>query len=308
MVVFHAINYYAVDLSPLLLYLRFVSGGFIFMSGYVITTFYATKWITNPSRVVGRLLVRGFKLVALFTLINLAIAALSVRNFNEIEFGLPQFVDRAFDIYLVGSGKHAAFEILLPIGYLLMLSPLVLWLKRWRLALVAGLGVAVGLSLVLRMQLNNQALLIVGFAGMLLGLFLSPGRLGSAYDLRYSAPGVLAAVLLLPWLRFRLGGYLLYVALMLKGLADAGAALPAQSLFRRTVVFCGEYVLFCYLAHILILQSIFRLLWPHRDSSMGSLLLIVALAAVLMVGSARVVAWGRGQLNCVDRVYRYVFT
>ena len=307
MIVFHAINYFSSSLSPLLLYLKFVSGGFIFITGYIVATFYATKWATNPFRTATRLLIRGFKLVALFTVINLAINALSVRNFNTVQFGLGQFADRAADIYIGGSGRYAAFEVLLPIGYLLMLSPMVLWLQRWPALLLGALVLLCSATLFLHWHLGNFALLLVGGAGMLAGLFLPPDRVASRAHLRASVPMLLLVVAAVPWLRYSLAGYLLYIAVVFKCVADVSLVLPSHWPARKLVLFCGEYVLFCYLTHILILQAIFRLAWPHPESRYLIVALIAVVTGAVMILGARVVDAARRQFQPVDQAYRFVF-
>lgn len=307
MIVFHSINYFAFDLSPLLLYIKFVSGGFIFISGYVVATFYAAKWAADPLRSAVRLWIRGFKLVALFTVINLSISLLSIRNFNTVQFGLEQFVDRAFDIYVIGSGKYVAFEILLPIGYLLLLSPIILWLQRWRTLLLGALVLIFALTLFLRWHLNNFALLLVGASGMLMGLFLPPDRIASRGHWRVSVPAFLLVVAALPWLRNSLAGYTLYIVAVLKCVADLSLLLSARSPARRLIVFCGEYVLFCYLTQILILQAIFRLAWPHRQSPVLAVALIVVVTGFLMLLGAGAMATARRRFRFVDGAYRFVF-
>lgn len=307
MIIYHAVNYFALDLWPLLVYIKFVSGGFIFISGYTVATFYAAKWAADPLGIASRLSLRGLKLVALFTIINLAVSALSIRNFTTIQFGLEQFANRAFDIFIIGSGKYVAFEILLPIGYLLLLSPIVLWLQKWRMILIGLLVLIVASTLFLHWHLNNVALLLVGAAGMMVGLFLPPERIACRRHLLVSVPALLLVVAALPWLRLSLSGYILYIVVVCKCVADLSLLLPARWPARRMILFCGEYVLFCYLTQILILQVIFRLAWPHRESPVLVVALIVVVTGFLMLLAARAMASARQRFSSVDRAYRFVF-
>lgn len=307
MIVFHAVNYFASQFSPALLYVRFVSGGFAFITGYLVIAYYARKWATDPRRVAIRLWLRGFKLVVLFTLINLAISALSIRNFNAVEFGLNQFWERAADIYVYGGGRFAAFEILLPIGYLLLLSPIVLWFQKWPTVLYCALILAFAATLFLRMRLDNFAFVLVGAVGMLVGLLLPPDHISLRGHWQFSVPCLLLAVVALPWLSYSLAGYIAYIVIVFKCVADLSLFLPVQSVIRRLSVTCGKYVLFCYLSHILILQAIFRLVWPSRESSLIVLASIVGMTGLLMLLSVFAMDAARRRFQIVDHAYRFVF-
>lgn len=308
MVFFHTINYFAVGQRELLVYIRFVSGGFIFVTGYIVSAFHAAKWAERPFEVSGRLFYRGVKLIVLFTALNLAINMLAVRNHNTVDFSLDQFADNLFEIYVVGRGRIAAFEILLPIGYLLLISSLLFWLQRFglRLTYVALLAVASTL-LWQNWHLNNYTLLLVGGAGLLVGCLLPPDQLGSRRHLAWSLPAATAVAITFPWLRQNLLGYIVYVVSLFKVVADSSEVLPARWWARHVVVLYGEYVLLCYLAHIVILQLIFRLIWPHRDSSLHVVGLIVAVTCtvlILLVAATRI---ARQNSQIVDRIYRGIF-
>ncbi len=307
MVLYHAVNYFAPRLQDLLLYLKFVSGGFIFMSGYIVVAFYGAKWSSAPGRTAVRLVVRGLKLVVLFSAINLAIGALSIRNFNSVQFGLDTFADRAFDILVFGGGRDVAFEILLPIGYMLMLSPVVLWLQRRRVILLSALALIATYGLFLSWHLGNFSLLLVGSGGMLVGCLLPPDRIAARNHLCVSLPALAAVMAGLPWLRSCLVGYLLYIVVVFKAIADLSLLWSPRWPGRRLIMLSGEYVLFNYLTQILTLQIIFRALYPCRDSSVAVLGLVVIGACLVMWTCDLAVTAARRRFRLVDRMYRFVF-
>ena len=47
-------------------------------------------------------------------------------DYNKVQFGLDQYMNNLASIYIVGNGRLAAFEILLPISYFLIISPVFL--------------------------------------------------------------------------------------------------------------------------------------------------------------------------------------
>jgi hypothetical protein len=307
MVVYHAINYFGYQFWDSLLYIKFVSGGFIFISGYIVTALYRIKWATAPRQVTFRLVSRGLKLVLLFTIINLAINIVGMRNFNSIQFGLGQFVANAPDIYIFGRGRIAAFEILLPIGYLLMVSPLLLWLARHRLvALVLLLGLS-AVTLRLTWGLTNFTLLLIGGVGAIAGLLLSPDRLASARHLVWSSPALLACIVALPWLRGVLLGYIIYIMVVCKWVADFSQVVPPSSVLKKWVIHFGEYVLLAYIAHITLLQLIFRVIWPERQTHPMGIVLIICITCALLGVLVWTTAAARRRFALVDRAYRLVF-
>src|SRR5882762_8390224 len=121
MVLYHWINYFygAHDNR----YLRFLTPSFIFISGFIISNVYLSKYGISDPQLSKRLIQRGLKILGVFLLLNLS------RNF--IEPGRPQnlalstdgWIRSIFDIYVLGSGvgggqeKAVAFFILIPISY-----------------------------------------------------------------------------------------------------------------------------------------------------------------------------------------------
>jgi uncharacterized membrane protein len=191
MVVYHCLNYFAQQVPQtgphsVYAYIKFVSGGFIFISGYIVATFYAARWERDPKGVSLRLITRGLKLLALFTVISLSLSLLSVGNYRGTNYDLDNFLDHVFQIYTTGYTRIVAFYILVPIAYVLMLSPLILWLQRYRTGLVAALLVGLVTTLFLRRSLNNITMMLIGGVGILSGLLVPPAGLASRRHLPFS--------------------------------------------------------------------------------------------------------------------------
>ena len=85
-----------------------------------------------------RLAMRGLKLLVLFTFLNVFNCILIEHDFIE---GLFAFGEKAQRIFFSGNGRVGIFEVLLPISYFLLLSPLLLWLRAnlsFTIPLIAG--------------------------------------------------------------------------------------------------------------------------------------------------------------------------
>src|SRR4030095_3840724 len=111
--------------------LRFLTPSFIFITGFLISHVYLAAYDRDRSRLRNRLLPRGVRLLLLFGVLNLAAGvALQARS-----SGMAPVSWQA--IFVTGDGG-AAFSILVPIGYFLILAPAVLALsKRARVPLAA---------------------------------------------------------------------------------------------------------------------------------------------------------------------------
>lgn len=309
MVVFHSINYFSHQYSWLLAYFRFVSGGFILVSGYIVTAVYAPRWHKSRRAVSSRLFGRGLKLIALFTLLNLGINALALSNFNTVQFGLEQFRERFIEIYGAGNGKYAAFEILLPIGYLLLLSPLALWSNSYPwVPVLMGLAGLVLSALLPGWRLHNANLLLVGYLGMLLGTIAAPSQLSTGKHLPIMAALFALSALAMPFLKTAFLGYLWYTAVALKTAMDACAAVSRPGCLKQLIVALGQNVLFCYLAHILLLQLIFRLLWSNAQSPWPAIAIVILGTSTILAILTRIATLVRRKSHLADRAYRLVFT
>jgi fucose 4-O-acetylase-like acetyltransferase len=125
MIIYHSLNYSKTN-SLFDNYLHFIGSGFIFMAGFLITNINRDKYKQETRTLYTKLILRGLKLAALFTILNILINLAVKQNYGDRLMGINIFIENAFSIFIKGNGKIAAFEILLSIGYLFLLSPLLL--------------------------------------------------------------------------------------------------------------------------------------------------------------------------------------
>jgi hypothetical protein len=313
MVVYHVLSIASNGGVETFRYIRFVSGSFIFLAGYVISRFVAQRFASERSAVAWQLASRGFKVLALFTVLNLAIAASGFGNAAKQRLGLAGFFEQAREIYLVGDGRASSFLILLPIGYLLIFSPLVLSaFARVRTAapllLLAG-TLALAAQPWLTDQWPNASLMLIGLAGMAVGAPLLAARLEAAPAWR--TPWLVGSFAVVLWFTGRFGDagalYIVGVALILKLLHDSVQRLPEGGAMARELVRMGRYSLFGYIAQIALIQLMVRALGAQRWS-VGLEVLALGLAAALLTGLL-CVALDRLRLwsGAADKAYRLVF-
>jgi peptidoglycan/LPS O-acetylase OafA/YrhL len=311
MVLYHAFNY-STELELGFKYLGFLPPSFIFITGYLIAAVYFRRPPGRDAITSGRMIVRGVKLLVIFTALNVAGTLVSSRNYNGQPLSLKLFFSRWEDIYLYGAGSLAAFEVLLPIAYVLLLGPLLLWLSRrgrWTVPAVAALTIAALAVLESRQGIPvNVAMMAAGLLGAALGGI--PQRI-------LSVPG---RFWYLPIALYALFAALAHESMSQRFLAQLAASFIAVtalyalgSRFRRPewlmnrIYVLGNYSLLAYIVQIAFLQILFRRLGRPEPDSLAFLLLFLGTLMVTVVVS-EATAWWRTRSAAGDRAYRLIFT
>ncbi len=309
MVVYHALNYTMND-SVIFNYLRFIAPGFVGLSGFVVTKYLRDRYASREGLLYLRLVGRGAKLVGLFTLLNLLIILAFGSKLGKGLAGLREYAGNLKAIYLAGAEGAASFGVLLPIGYLLLLSPLLLEAARLHAALLGLLAAAFLAASWLGplYGLSSQNFLgltfgVLGLAAGALPVRWSPRAWTTIAAVLLLAGGYLAAAALLgPSFPVVLGGTI--AALLLFWLVGSQARLetPVVALVLRW----GRYSLFAYISQIAILQALRRLgigtLPPWRQ------LLILGFSTLLLTAALiEALDWAASKSSPVRKIYRAIF-
>src|SRR5882762_4894676 len=76
MVLYHWLNYFIATEGDFYRYLRFVTPSFIFITGFLISNVYLSKYEISDWQLPKRLIQRGLKLLGVFIFLNMAISFL----------------------------------------------------------------------------------------------------------------------------------------------------------------------------------------------------------------------------------------
>jgi hypothetical protein len=308
MVVYHTLNYSAWRAAPGL-YMAFLPPSFILITGFLLTSIYAHKYRLDGREIGRRLLIRGLRLILLFAVLNVAGNALLARNYDGGQLGLDRFVRELPHTFLIGGTGTASFEILLPIGYLLLAAP---WLLRAQAAALHFLSIFSAVALLACAWLEHAghawgiaSLFTVGVIGMAAGLV--PMAQWTALARRW--PYLIGAYALYWVLRAPLGQiYLMqaFAACVTVLLLYVGAR-PLDPAVRWVgeINRLGRYSLLSYIAQIAVLQGLHRTVRfeatsPFAVACMGGLTLLGTWGAVVLT------EWLRRRVAAVDRLYRVV--
>ena len=314
MVVYHAMNYFSTAGAGSYGPLRFLNGAFVFLAGFVC----AMRHGAGPSdrlqrtRAARRLWQRGLRLLALFTALNLAMAAAGVTSYKQVSFGIGAFLGDLGAIYATGDSPRIAFRILVAIAYTLMLAAAFVAFERARPALVAGTAAAAALYTVVLPFAPLPYFVLVGLCGVCLGLAggaraLAGPRAGSPGTMALHVALGLTAVAAMNVLSGNVLAYGAGIALVLRLLNVLASRLDAVRPAQRCAELLGRYALLGYVGQIGLLFVLWKALGGPRWPPGAELLLVCTATTLLLLALCLAVSRLRTNLHWVDRGYRAVF-
>jgi len=315
MVLYHWINYFIGPQWEYYFYLRFLTPSFIFITGFMISNVYLSKYDAADRRLPRRLFTRGLKLLAIFVVLNIARIIIVPFLSTGVLGGSLLDPRNMFIVFVSGnlsviSGKLVSFSILVPISYLLMLSGALMLPYRfykYTFHLVCALLLLSVLTLyVIGASSLNLEFVAIGMLGVLTG-FLPIEKINSLvrhpYALAFAYLSYLVAITIwnVPFPLLIVGVALSLMVIYLVGLSGAG--------FDRTkgeIILLGKYSLFGYISQIAILQ-ILSAVFNHINFGLLNLGITFFAAFALTVTSVELVDRARARAARLDTLYKAVF-
>lgn len=307
MVLYHWMNYFVMADGSIYKYLRFLTASFIFITGFLISQVYLSKYQASRSHVPGRLLVRGFKLLAIVLCLNLALSTVHL-NGLRIRMGNWSLAD-TLTAYFTGMAP-VAFSVLVPIAYLLILSAgLLLVSPRYNNIFHFACAVFVGCALLLELtgiRAGYLQVFSIGMLGVSVG-YVHIDRINSF--LRHPMTLLIAYLAYLSAITLWDDVFLLQVVGVCVSLAViywVGLTNAESNQIAKVVVLLGHYSLFAYIAQIVILQLLRRSLLP-LGNSIGMAGEAFVAGAALTILSVKILDCARPRMAGLNRIYIAVF-
>jgi hypothetical protein len=262
MVIYHIFNYYFEIRPPILLYIDFVTGSFVFISGYLVSSVYKSKYQKDLRKIFFRLFSRGGKLLLLFLLVNFAIYSAAIKNYNGYEFKMNQLITNLGSILLAGSAKISSFELLVPIAYTLLLSSFLVLISKKTVIILPIIALVICVSLfVSQDNFFNLYYISIGLSGVALGFFAGFIHRSSQTTLAkiLSIISVIAYYLIITIRgRDNVLPYIFGIISVLYCVYSFASLFTSRNLIINIFNILGRYTLICYLAQILFLQILYR--------------------------------------------------
>ncbi len=307
MVFYHTMNYFIVGYDIVYTIIGFVSGSFLFISGFLIGYSYKPKFFLDKYGVVKRLIIRGFKILLLFTILNLLIHLLVKKNYNNTKFGIDIFINNLYSIYVVGSGKVSSFEILVPIAYVLIISPLFLFLKQIKHFLLILITIIVIIQAFYPIVTDSLSFVLIGLSGECIGLFTSEDVLKKLIRYKYINLGFLSAVIfIIIFLKINLIIYVIYIISMLKFFYDFPVKIKSD-VPSPVITLLGKYSLFCYISQIIFLQILNRIIINKKFDLGYEFIIIFFITNIFLYFLCKKIEFLRNQLPFMNKLYKLAF-
>jgi peptidoglycan/LPS O-acetylase OafA/YrhL len=315
MVLYHWINYFVGPQWGYYPYLRFLTPSFIFITGFMVSNVYLSKYTAADFRLSKRLFTRGIKLMAVFLVLNVArIFVVPVLGTGTLVQN-PLELRNIFTVFVSGNlpvtgGKLVSFSILVPISYLLMLSgALMLPYRRYRYtfhlvgALLLSSILALGLA---GAQSYNLEFVTIGMLGLLAG-FVPIAAINDLVRHRYAlAFAYVCYIIAITIWNISFPLLVVGVSLSVMVIYLVGDGGSESSAIRAEVILLGKYSLFGYISQIAILQ-ILSVGFHRVNLGVTGLVLSFLAAFVLTIVSVEVVHRARARTANMDRLYKVVF-
>lgn len=315
MVAYHTLNYFLEGRPLIYAYLYYVTQAFVFFSGFLCGSIYLDKFKTNKKYVCNRLFVRGLKLIALFSIVNLGIHLFLKENYNGEPFGLDLFLKNFGSMLLRGGAMGMSMEILIPIAYVLLTSILLLHLTRYRYVLYISFVLLTIILSYFDIELPyNANCMLFGIGGFFTGLISMDAReyLNNKY---IKFMGVLLLLIyfsvVIPLgidVRYSLLGFFIYINVVVANLFLLGSYLSPSRIITRNIITFGQYSLYLYLAQIFFLQICHQIIRTESTSLGIEHGLIFVAINLLLVLSCYTADYLRSKNQLVDRLYHFVFS
>jgi peptidoglycan/LPS O-acetylase OafA/YrhL len=310
MIVYHWGNYFLGEVRYFYDYLRFLTPSFIFITGWIIGIIYTRKYDLNDTRVYKRLIIRGIKVLVLFTILNLVTHGMGLGRRTGGGTGISGFINEAFGIYVSGNSRTASFQVLVPIGYILIFSAPWLWVSRF------GKNYLISLALLLTIanQIGeaygntsiNLALLSFGVLGLVFGFSAIPSPVESFIRVSTLTPVYVAYLALMTWIGPKYWVQLIGVWLSVMLIFAIGQRQATANRIGRGITEIGKYSLVGYVGQIAILQCLRALANPlEKIPYVAAMCLLLAFALTTLLIFALSAATTRSKIT--NACYRFAF-
>jgi hypothetical protein len=299
--------------------------GFVLLSGFVVGVKHTDYMNHRPSFYFAKYFKGSFKLFVLFFLCNLSIMVLLPERFGKLLLLSPDQILR--DILLGQRHDIFGFEVLIPIAYTMIITCVLLALVRdkWVFPLAMCVFVLLGFMEKVNMGIMdsyNIKLLLVGFIGGCVGKIVNPQDWDNLMEKFYkgNALTILSVLVLLYYLYLILftdegaGAYITFFVpvlptmtiLLLIYMTSKKIKINCLRPVRLITLPLSKNMLFAYLFHILLINSMFLVVNKHSQSALSCVFIgiFVLIVTVLMCWG---IEYSAKRLIFFDKIYSTLF-
>jgi hypothetical protein len=301
MIIYHTFVNFYINYPIVTNLVKYVSGGFIYISGFLVGFYYMKSYSNDYSKIRKRLMIRSMKIFFIYLIANITLF-----NFDNLSsFKLKEILIQHF---LSGAGK-SRFEILLPIGYLLFISALIVpYIKNAYIFLnILMISIFCLIALGFIPKTTNYYYLPIGLFG--LGNSFLTDKIKNTLILQMLCFFLVIFIGWL-WLIFSFGAnivlYVTYIISVLMTFYNIAKRLNLRSLYYQWILRFGEYILFSYIFHLFIIVT-FVTLYPEKMSFAQNVLIVIFVSLILFIALS-IVDILRKRSDFINKSYKLIFS
>lgn len=308
MTLYHAMNYFSNYAPDDYSYIRWITGSFVFISGFIVSTIYDDKYKKNIKSAYKRLVTRGIKLILLFTFINFLLGWIGATNYKNIHFNLTQFVYDFVPIYITGNSKITAFQILVPISYVLMIAPIYLHFRNSKYLILIPSLILIILYQYYLIDIYNSNLTLIGIVGILFGFSIND--IFNKFSIKNKSLIFILFILLCFLMKYfvlSLTSYIFSVILVFKLVYDFSKTVNMNNIICDTILMIGQYTLLCYLMQIVYLHLLLKLFPINKTGFDFELITIILSTNLFLYVLCKLTSAFRARYIFINKFYKTIF-
>ena len=308
MVIYHIMNYFTNTGAKEFEHVRFVTGSFIFISGYIISYFYERRFFSNKSLISRRIIFRGLKLLAIFTMLNVLILLTGFSNPNKPTSSIVQILNNLHNIYIFGDKRLSSFQILLPISYNLILFPLLFLFKKKFISILIFFLTFLLFYSILGVNFVIFDLMLIGITGFYIGVIkVKSNKLYNIENKFLILTIITVCIYYFKIFDINLLTYIIGVTIILKLIYNFSITINLNSLINKNVILLGKYTLICYIAQIIFLHGLSWTLSRQKWGFGYQTVSIFILTNITLLGLCYILKYFRYKYNFFNKLYRFIF-
>jgi hypothetical protein len=301
------------ELSVIRKSLNFVTFSFLIITGFLCGWHYVPQMtIISRKAVRKRLSVRALKIILIFLFSNILLYAFGIFD-RTIQLNAISTLTDFCNLFLFPNGNLIAFEILLPIGLFLLLSPFILMQKP---ILSAAIFFTV-VTVILGHYIGILSTVAFGGIGLIAGSIVQSTwarkylTVFKENKLTYLAVFIVCSctIMLLKYFNISFQFHIYYTfetILWFLGFLAITRLLDNKNL-SDIFVFLGKYTLLGYMAQMLIIRLIYMFLTSASITGFYYYISNVLISTILLYIFLKIITLSRNHSTVFNSAYRFVF-
>lgn len=211
-------------------------------------------------------------------------------------------------IYIEGNSIYAVFQILVPIAYLLLLSPILLVFQKWRKTIIILTSILLLVHVAFNIASFNLYGLLIGLIGLSVGLM---GINHETHSIKFKSIIIIIfciTIFMMKYFDRNIIFYAVGIMIILKLVYDLSKTQDLTKNFNTLIVLLGQYSLLSYLIQIFFLQSIYQLFIKHRFDLGYEAFVIFVITNIFLIFFSLLIDLLRSKFRLLDKSYKLIFS